>query len=548
MLQLVVVACAEKDDFNKNIQLDDSVITFVSSVEQTKGTPITDGDDVPSLGVLAFIDDETYINNREATKGSDGWSLLNPVVYWPSDSEKKITFFTYSPYDEARYEYGEPYGSVNNNQGISEVSATSTEFTLKYSAPTDCTNQPDLMVAYNADASKADGAVTLEHKHALAAIGFSYSNFNYSGVEYVKFKNVVTDGTLTYSPTKNGDEQLSWSLESPSDIVLEPNMLDISNNITSSETSPSIITEDGYLMMIPQNLDGVIMTVGLIHYTGDTEEKEFLFTSSDSWVAGKQYTYEIYLDQIELRNYYTYNATALLYSSNDTEGDNLDTDLDNKNYIGHYSWEFNELYDGSENSSGDTPFIDNTEYIAFTILPAITDLNSDDLEMEILTTSENKEPEIKLTLKNSDIDYNILASDTYKRYYVNDKITSAIITNKLMMTYLSFRIKDSSQQVSKVVLKDAVVEATYNLRTEEWSWDKNSQSYKGDITLNIETTLPNGYLCGEKTCQYTVIPQNFSDITSLQFYDKSGNLIKNISSLPSVDWKVGILNNIDISL
>ena len=180
---LSLYSCKEDTVFDNPYS--DNAITFkvIPYETSSKGTPIDFSNNLSEINVYAyytgsgddtwsvtgsvtkpeFIDNLTVTNKGEGT-GTDNWQYDYPL-YWPSDDTANITFWAYYP---------SATGTGNSGNGI-EIESTTGGITLNYTVPTECADQPDLMLAVPIkDLNKTHkGAVAFEMKHALISIGFT---------------------------------------------------------------------------------------------------------------------------------------------------------------------------------------------------------------------------------------------------------------------------------------------------------------------------------------------------------------------------------------
>lgn len=107
----------------------------------TRGTPNISSSIGSSFGLLAYRSASSatdlngiapdFINNQQVTTSGSLWKT-NTDYFWPDDGDK-LSFFAYTPFGD-------------NNVTVSSASSTGTP-SITYTANTDVTKQPDLMVA-----------------------------------------------------------------------------------------------------------------------------------------------------------------------------------------------------------------------------------------------------------------------------------------------------------------------------------------------------------------------------------------------------------------
>lgn len=303
-LLLLMVGCIHYNEPD-NITLSDDDMSFeVELAQQTKGTLVDTPKLMASIGVYcAYTKDDNWSAqttfDKMENKRLDYDSLLGAWVYqgdtptWGHSSiVDKYTFMGYSPYQ------------ADTNNIIPKVQGG--DLVIEYTMPEDCASQPDLMMAVPRKDiyPQAGGVVSLNFKHTLASIGFSVKGIASDIITDITIKGVVSSGEV--SITDSGEvvwllgsrTQLSYSAKI--DDNLEPNVY----------TAQSLTLNDGYLMVIPQQCDGVELIVTV--YNTDSKEsttKTFSLGAEDSWECGKTYDYTINLSSYD----YTIEGTSSCY-------------------------------------------------------------------------------------------------------------------------------------------------------------------------------------------------------------------------------------------
>lgn len=284
MLMLTLcISC--NDDFNNKSQSNFDVIACkvnITEADKTRGIPITTESDTAfkSIGIMGYYTEELFENtinptssffaNTQILKNKDNKWAFNQVHFWPQKGY--ISFFAYSPY--ANLTNGIV---INNNQ-------TNTPL-LNYTLPHNVVNQPDLMIAapqYNLFKTEVD----LQFSHALACISFDVSGENVP-IEYIGVKGVYTTGTLPLTIVAGAPK---WeSLSGLSNDLYEVGLI---KDPIASKPSENIMATDGYLMMIPQQLDDNAAIV--VKFTGmDPKVIPFKNTGTVEWKPGYKYNYSL---------------------------------------------------------------------------------------------------------------------------------------------------------------------------------------------------------------------------------------------------------------
>ncbi len=281
VISLLAVSCSKEAGWETG---HGGSIGFAASDETsvTRGTPIGSAADIPNMGVFAYYtgngpsnnwaaQDTTttpnFMNHVLVTNNAGAWSYANPV-YWPGAADANVSFFSYSPY-------------ANAANGIT-VNATSGIPSISYTVPTNCSDQPDLMVsALRADLNKSQGSspVNFQMRHVLTSIGFKA--VGQGKITKIEVQGAKTSGTLTTL----ADGTFSWNTSAASAGNFEATV----NGADLGSTSQLVNTGDGYLMMIPQTLPA---GAKLIVSIDDGREVEFDL-GGRVWAAGQRINYSL---------------------------------------------------------------------------------------------------------------------------------------------------------------------------------------------------------------------------------------------------------------
>ncbi|MFI3331249.1 MAG: fimbrillin family protein [Rikenellaceae bacterium] len=240
--------------------------------ELTRGTPINYENELSSMAVFAFNQGTIYLEDRHLVRVDNMWSF-SPREYYPSTGE--LDFIAYSPY-------------ANSDNGLEVLQCTDSELILSYSVPSDVALQPDLMISDFASGSKGE-VVNLSLTHTLAAISFSVSGSSDATISSVGVKNISVSGVLSF----NGQD-FEWQTDDESSDEFYSG---ISQNITITDTSTSLMQTDGYLMMLPQTLSSDAQLVVTMS-TG--EDYVLSFEQGSKWSAGEKYNYELVFNSTPL--------------------------------------------------------------------------------------------------------------------------------------------------------------------------------------------------------------------------------------------------------
>ena len=295
-LPLMIAGCTGNDIENPDKEIVDgshkriTVSTSIVDVVETRGTPIYSESQMKDFGFFCSytsIDnwDVSFLPNkmfnekmvRNTTTGLWEYALGNPVEWDQASAADKYTFFAYSPFESAIN--GIRVASAATDPGIP---------VLTYQAPTDVTNQPDLMIAIaKKDIHPTGHPVSLQMTHALTAIGFLLSGHGetVTGISITGISDVATlsiDGGISNLWDNHGA------------IISHDLTAAITDGAFTVDATPrNPLTADGYLMMIPQTLTSdakVIITLE------DNQMRELDLSTLPNWEAGKKVIYQINLN------------------------------------------------------------------------------------------------------------------------------------------------------------------------------------------------------------------------------------------------------------
>lgn len=305
----------------------DGSIAFRTESVLTKGTPHDDLKKYNKVQLRVFKHDKAYADGNilyrktELIKGGSdadtSWDYT-PRMFWPEG--KGLSFLAYS------IETAIPYAKASGDEGvfIKENSTTNVP-TIEYRVPVQVKDQPDLLVTAQIDQPEARN-VMLNMKHALACVSFCATGPTDMKVKQLQMKNVYTKGSFQLD-----DPDIQWKLDPNSKnlIVIEPGMND--ENLQENPTDGNyLMTQDGYLMMLPQALTDATIEVTYWKGTPGTEKKiTYILPTNIVWEAGQKYIYKFGEDTEEIVVYYEMYADGSLgVHSNDYRHTNLTPKLD----------------------------------------------------------------------------------------------------------------------------------------------------------------------------------------------------------------------------
>ena len=289
-----ITSCSTDDDSIVNLPNESAAVLFHTVVDkdiQTRGASMdNDALKSESFGVLAY-----YTQNSAWTAASASatpnfmynqkvaWSTTNttwnysPMKYWPNNTNDKVSFFAYAPYEETP--------ATGANKGI-KLSSNTTNDTpaIDFTVNSNITNQVDLVYASAKDKNKE--LVDFQFKHALSRIGFSAKAASDYGNTKIKVKSVSIKGkfyptaTFTFSNLSNDGSWSNFGTPAATGITYAP---ELNVNANALGTVAQQISKDNqYIMVIPQNFEGANKLTVVTNYTSVTNGVESPDTKTKS--------------------------------------------------------------------------------------------------------------------------------------------------------------------------------------------------------------------------------------------------------------------------
>ena len=236
--------------------------TLISSVPDTskqasRAIQYTGATDINSFGVLAYryassasATTPNFLYNSEFQKVGSKWSSVNKY-YWPVNSDK-LDFYAYAPYNNSAITL-----SAEDASGVP---------TMEFTVNPDASLQADLITAkaLTQDLSAANTGVPLEFTHNLTTVKFILGADMLGTVTSITFKNIYTDGKLTFGGTWN------FTGKTRGDISVPYN--------TNTYLIPQVFSDQAQEIQVVYN-DGLQSYT--LHYK----------LQGTSWTAGKAVTY-----------------------------------------------------------------------------------------------------------------------------------------------------------------------------------------------------------------------------------------------------------------
>ena len=300
LLSLLLAGCAGNgmDDTDEMVYNPKSVIAFTTSIDDepvTRGTPLNSASEVTSLGLFCTYTGKEKFNTLQPppppppnkminkkmnrVQGTDGWEYDGADVMWDNTSAAdNYTFFAYAPYSSPA-------------NGITIEMPLTTLPRLRYKVPANVADQPDLMIAESRRNIHPTGhPVDLKMKHILTAVGFTLQG-NGQVVTGLSLTGVYTEGVIIIDLANNNAN--TWiSVSGETDIF---NIPIAGGSCTATATEQDLIADDGYLMMINQQL---LEAAKVIITFANNQTKEIKLKEAGNpthWIRGQKITYKIIL-------------------------------------------------------------------------------------------------------------------------------------------------------------------------------------------------------------------------------------------------------------
>lgn len=277
----------ELPEKNPDASYDPSKVITIAPL-MTKGAMINSEAQMSTLGVYCSYTAQTdwttastpsKMFNRQLNRNASGqWVYANntPENWNATTPNDRYTFFSYAPYGTGNYD------ATNNLNGngivVNGSGSTAGVPRLTYTVPSNCANQPDLMVSViQRNIRKTPAPVSLSMQHALTSVGFKLIGAGQQ-VSKITVKGVKSTGTLAIQ----GDSIVWTNVSGSSDVDVK-----LTTGITLGPVGQQMNSVDGYLMMIPQILTANAQVVVTLQ-NGSTRQASL---NTQTWSAGKHVDY-----------------------------------------------------------------------------------------------------------------------------------------------------------------------------------------------------------------------------------------------------------------
>ena len=295
LLAMLITGCTERNELDTPVDNFQQCIAISVTEEEnpvvTRGTPLNSASEVTSLGLFCTYTEKKQFSiilriypNKMVNKkmyrlpGTDSWAYEGADVTWDNTTAAdNYTFFAYAP-----------YSTPENGISMPELYYIPN---LRYKAPANVADQPDLMIAESRrDIHPTGHPIDLKMKHVLTAVGFTLQG-NGQVVTGLSLTGVYSEGTINID-LANGNAN-TWRLAGDKTDTF--NIPIAGGACTADATEQNLMANDGYLMMIQQPVtDSAKVT--LTFANNQTKEIKLSGTGNlSSWEQGKKVTYKIIL-------------------------------------------------------------------------------------------------------------------------------------------------------------------------------------------------------------------------------------------------------------
>lgn len=251
---LTVTGCSKDDVVSESPNINRAIEfgTYVGRDAQSRASVLDNTTEATSLskqgfGVFAYYTDDAhyngtagsgsmlnFMNNTKVTSDDATTWKYSPIKYWPNETNDRLTFFAYAPYDDADTDKSNNIPNTHDNISFNVVQGDpiidfAVNGTVKYQQDLvwSRTNNKDIIKNPNVD---VDDKVTFNFAHALSRIGFTVK--------------AITDEVTAVVPNKLDDNTF---------IVLKKVMLSSVAGVGNSEPTTGVFYTNGKLNLNNQS-------------------------------------------------------------------------------------------------------------------------------------------------------------------------------------------------------------------------------------------------------------------------------------------------------
>lgn len=292
---LLLTSCEQGGELAPDVVDESSEIKFSASISdtssQTKAAQVSSAEQMASVGLYCAHTGSAYWDSGTSFSKMENklFTYNSTTSEWEQDGDKvtwdyatladRYSFCSYSPHSTlAGDNYIDPY--IQDG-----------ELYVVYSPQSSASKQVDLLLA----APRTDiypqvgGVVALEYDHALACLDFKAIGHSDYKVLFIAVKNVVSAGCARHTGS-----EIEWDASySAMTASYSAGLIPTDEQSLDLSVAQSIIADDGYLMMIPQSLADVEVTIVTQLEGGTTEWSTFSLSTAavSEWKPSTRYTY-----------------------------------------------------------------------------------------------------------------------------------------------------------------------------------------------------------------------------------------------------------------
>lgn len=333
----VLICCACSNDVTLSPPVSSGKPIYFAGSESTTRAQMTTSADINSMAIFAYhtagdfnaaTATPNYMFNTPVNKVDGVWTY-SPVLFWPTGSDSKLSFFAATPAPTA-------------DNGISvETTVTTAGYpTFKITPKNSPTEQIDFCAATIANATYEDpdgdgtpatetnkGKVRLPFSHAMSKISFKASYTTSAGyadnisslwVESIDVIGVAASGKVQLA--QDGTYTWSENTGTTTTYTLQQSKGELTDNLPEKAgiSTEAVSTEAGILCLVPQTIpDGAQIRVIIRGKDINDKNIGYLFRTSltGTWEAGKAYTYNFTINDMDTE-LTTEEVTDFSYSTN----------------------------------------------------------------------------------------------------------------------------------------------------------------------------------------------------------------------------------------
>lgn len=269
-------------------------VSFKIGSLDTRGAPLMQLSEVDSFQVVAYRHSglwnevnssslaTVFMNHISVVQSADNTWVYSPLQYWPIN--ENVTFFGYSPAAST--------SDTPNSSGLSVSTPTNGQApVITYEVPAKVEDQPDLLLVtspnYNLNGTtNGNTAVNMQLSHALTCVAFKATGQG-EAITKVKISGIVGKGSIAL-----GQPSVVWNIN-PTDTTYTFEAG--TNQEPLDQVTSSILSADGYLMMLPQTLtDNAKLTITV--EAGDVSKEQTFSLNvpgKEEWRAGEIVEYQL---------------------------------------------------------------------------------------------------------------------------------------------------------------------------------------------------------------------------------------------------------------